>query len=84
MYKNFIREFNASIEALSKEKIAFSDVVNRYIANQKDFFSRTFEAWRDHVLSEIELETLQRYMSDETEKAVKTHLENAIKNERHE
>lgn len=84
MYKNFIREFNASIEALSKEKIAFSDVVNRYIANQKIFFSRMFEAWRDHVLSEIELETLKRYMSDETEKAARTHLENAIKNERHE
>lgn len=84
MYKNFIREFNASIEALSKEKIAFSDVVNRYIENQKDFLSRTFEAWRDHVLSEIELETLKRYMGDETEKAVKTHLENAIKTERHE
>ena len=82
MYRNFKREFDASIEVLSKEQITFSEIVNRYIANQKDFSGRIFQAYRDHVLTEGEFRTLYKYFSDKTERIAINHLNNAVKNER--
>lgn len=78
MYSKFINDFNASIEALRYEKIAFSEIVNRYIANQKDFSNRVFEAWRDRVLSDVELDTIRKYFGDETERAATQHLNHAV------
>lgn len=84
MYSKFINDFNASIEALTKEKIAFREVAYRYAANVRTWYNRAFEAWRDRVFTDVELETFTRYINSKTARTAKTHLEQAIKNERHE
>lgn len=69
MYKNFKREFDASIEALGKTNMSLESVCEVYLANLKDFVSRIREARRDDVLSRTELATLNNYMTSATELA---------------
>lgn len=58
MYKNFKREFDASIEALNNKNLAVSQVCEEYINNLKTFTKRIIEARRDMVLSKDEYRLL--------------------------
>lgn len=67
MYKNFKREFDASIEALNNKNMTASQVCEEYINNLKTFTKRILEARRDMVLSKEEYEVLADHFFITTE-----------------